>query len=203
MDAQRRESFVELKTKSLIAFIFGTAGLGDTGSRTKAAGRRAYRDWCRTLSLKSIDSDSRDKLRDEGNNIVISGLYELYGSANQEQFDARHLRLRDQLIRHYETYSLNLTHGQAQKWINMTAKYMVILEDEKAEDAADFLHVPLDNLVLQAAERDFDADLEHVRWSKMNSDDYQHYQLELRRRIMALPDQHSPIEWEFGAWLQA
>lgn len=99
--------------------------------------------------------------------------------------------------------------GQAQKWINMTLKYMRIMGFSGFKD--DYLHIPLDDYILTALKKSgkicdpYDIEGLNIssslitKWSKI--DDYQNYfklQLDIRN---ALKGKMTPIEWESKAWI--
>lgn len=92
------------------------------------------------------------------------------------------------------------SYGLAQKWVNMTLKYMMILcrWNQEFEIIHRIMHIPIDSSVLEAAK-----DLPGVpkmgsSWSAIESyETYRHYQEMLRE---ALDGKQSPIEWEGDVW---
>ncbi len=96
-------------------------------------------------------------------------------------------------------------YGFAQKWINMTLKYMHIMglwNDELGEKAR-YFHVPVDAYIINEAKESFSDELseywQNTKWYE--SDDYDEYlclQNLIRRRVLPL----TPIEWEADAWIK-
>ena len=101
-------------------------------------------------------------------------------------------------------------YGQAQKWLNMTIKYMwlVGIWDKQLQPLEQFLHVPIDNLILtivaDAGKNDgFKIPKGPLSWSKWNYEDYIGYQNTLRDHILKLEPNKSPLEWENEKWIEA
>lgn len=70
----------------------------------------------------------------------------------QTDFDSWHHRTCDALIDCYLSNEILFTYGHAQKWINMTFKYLYMLEAVPLDFVLPFLHIPIDNIVLERAE---------------------------------------------------
>ncbi|MCY1161783.1 hypothetical protein D9M71_19040 [compost metagenome] len=152
--------------------------------------KKAYRDFNRTLKIenRSLHPTRRAKceaiLREELK-IVISKHY-----ATQEEFDEQHHTLCDLLILAWS----ELTYGQAQKWINMTLKYWLLLGESRIpsiDKNAKFFHIPIDSYVLTGMFNEKNP----KPWSKINNyADYFKYQKSHRQN---LKNQNSPIINEF------
>ena len=91
-----------------------------------------------------------------------------------------------------------MTYGQAQKWLNMTIKYLYCLQYNKFKKAFHYLHVPIDNRIIKSAYKDFKIAKPVESWSKWNKEEYTNYQEKL---IKAIGDKKDPLRWEFTAWL--
>ena len=113
-----------------------------------------------------------------------------------------------------------MTYGQAQKWLNMMLKYVLMT----AEDSAlkNYLHIPVDSYIMQAVGSD-NPKLKHCLklecvpkkdgtvgkysesaskpWSKWTYEEYIAFQNCIREAISA-SDYTSPIEWENEAWIE-
>lgn len=101
-------------------------------------------------------------------------------------------------------------YGQAQKWLNMTLKYMILLNVEEVCSVRDLLHVPIDQYILKAAAekdnkgkyaikkeivpaihsgeskasvRKYFKEGKTQPWSQLNQKDYIELQKDLRREI--------------------
>lgn len=106
------------------------------------------------------------------------------------------------------------TYGTARKWVNMSLKYIYLLEEVLwggfriswiSYFATDF-HIPFDSLIFKAMEDEFSIDinkyLEGQTWSQI--DNYEKYK-ELQDMIRNEVSQKNnfPIEWENPAWIRA
>jgi hypothetical protein len=89
--------------------------------------------------------------------------------------------------------------GQAQKWVNMTLKYIYTFGDEHVggfQPAYAQCHAPLDNVMVeQLAKYGFPALT--VAWSRMDYDDYFNRQEWIRRKFAPVP----PLDVEFYLWM--
>ena len=105
--------------------------------------------------------------------------------------------------------SKSFTYGQAQKWVNMTLKYLWLLDMLPNELSENSLHVPIDSFILQALENEGVGEVKRFEdyykykgdtWSVL--DDYKKY-MELQEAIQKIAEQkHStPIAWEGPAWI--
>ena len=105
--------------------------------------------------------------------------------------------------------------GQAQKWVNMTLKYMLIMGLwPQMKDIVNYLHVPIDNYILRAAldelgmsgrvKRGGDqfyifADGNKYPWSGIP--EYRIY-IDFQKALReAVGSGRLPIEWEGAAWI--
>ncbi|MCQ4021473.1 MULTISPECIES: hypothetical protein [unclassified Ruminococcus] len=168
----------------------------------KASSNRAYRDLNRTIRFNGMEQNARDKLRDEVHTLLEKEIKSVCNSniTTQEQFDVWHKKTCDKIRELYKNKNITFSFGQAQKWINMTFKYLYILQICDFEDIFMFLHVPLDNYVMEIAEKEFAVKRLSTPWSRC--DDYKQYiayQNELRANI----DNCEPLRWEFSSWIKA
>lgn len=162
-----------------------------------AASERAYRDMCRTLRLANVDGK---KLRDAIDNKLEADTRAVLekGFANQKQFDSWHQRICEMIQQHYADHGVELTVGQAQKWVNMTMKYLFIADVPGIADVFYFCHAPIDSYIIDAAEQQLKLERPATPWSKIcDYNTYADYQKELRLRL----GNTAPLEWEFKAWL--
>lgn len=131
---------------------------------------RAYRDLCRTLTfIKESTEKDRRKFREEMSGLICKGIEERI-LTNCSDFDTAHENICEELIKKAERYGLlkspkkkkeeepdkgipPFTYGHAQKWLNMTIKYMWLLGlwDEELQRIKDKLHIPVDRYILKAA----------------------------------------------------
>lgn len=165
-----------------------------------ASSERAYRDMCRTLrNIRQSDTNST-KLRSEIDLLLEEEICALLdrGIANQKQYDEWHENLCNRIRKHYRDNGFEMTIGQAQKWVNMTMKYLFIADAPGAADAFYFCHVPIDSYIITAAEKQLGLKRPALSWSKM--DDYREY-AEYEKQIRMRLGNVAPLEWEFKTWI--
>ncbi|RNE49364.1 hypothetical protein [Corynebacterium alimapuense] len=209
----------DLRTKSLLAFYFGGAVARDLNfdhvDTIRNVSKRAYRDVNRTMhgigALKNADA-----LRAEIYASVIkfvAGLEEFshkeLGPHTQEEFNQLHrawcLEAIETFSRfpHHQRPDFGLHYGQAQKWLNMTLKYLAVLDHPQVRYAYPYLHVPLDSVVFRMAEEDLKVKEPSLKWSRLGEKAYLAYQDELYAAVNADSTiTRSVMDWEAEYWIK-
>lgn len=176
---------------------------GDFSNPIEAASRRAYLDMNRTLRLKPLPDDVRLMLRRKVNSIFAEELSKLSLKEipNQDSFDSWHQNVSNQMRKIYLDNGGVFTYGHAQKWLNMTIKYLYMLEATSFDEVFEYLHVPLDNYVFDIASSNLGLERPKQPWSRW--DDYDHQYLAYQKAIRERISEGSPLRWEFRYWLRA
>lgn len=106
----------------------------------------------------------------------------------------------------------DFTIGQAQKWVNMTLKYLWLLNSLPTGVKPEYLHIPIDSYIIKIAYSKkvtfkYALGLEEKReksWSKLS--DYEKYfeiQEAIREAIKTnTTNETIPIKWESLAWIE-
>lgn len=190
---------------------------GNLTNLIEAAVNRAYRDMCRTLNLKDISEAIISKLKEEVKVIFENEnkKHILNNIKNQDDFDTWHRGLCDKIIKKskkIEKYKINkesnkkkiqLTYGQVQKWVNMTIKYLYILDEKIFDSIFDFLHIPADKYIFDGVKDELEIDAPTTAWSRWdNYDEYLRYQNDIRKKLKEEKKDISPLRWEFKTWLE-
>lgn len=164
-----------------------------------ASSERAYRDMCRTLrNIRQADTNST-KLRSEIDLLLEQEICSLLdqGIVNQKQYDQWHEKLCNYIREHYRDNGFDMTFGQAQKWVNMTMKYLFIADVPGIADAFYFCHVPIDTYIINAAEEQLNLKRPALPWSQMDDyKEYAAYEKQIRMRLGNV----APLEWELKTW---
>lgn len=157
---------------------------------------RAYRDLCRTLNFK----ESGDKKKTNNIHLMfrrnICAVIEksiINLPDKEKDFDLWHRESCQDIIKEANKAGLQLKFGQAQKWLNMTLKYMWLTgtEKDKLSKLQNKLHVPIDNYILE----ELAAKIPIKRgWSRLDYDAYIQCQNVIRS------EHKIPIEWEIDIW---
>lgn len=162
-----------------------------------ASSKVAYRDMCRTLRFgadggvthrKYVDALLEDRIK----NILTCD------SVTQSMYDTWHHSVCDEIVKYYTSNKIVFTIGQAQKWLNMIMKYLYIRGYDDINTVLPLLHVPLDQYIIQSADRELSIKRPCLAWSKLdNYDIYLDYQKAIRESV-----NEAPLLWEIEAWLR-
>jgi len=155
---------------------------------------KAYRDLMRTIrgfstniNNNRIKTNARICIKEYIGKIINSNI------TTQHQFDKVHRDVCEKLIKTFEEQYFTI--GQAQKWINMTFKYLHLLEYEDIKNVYEFCHIPIDSYILKITNYQMSKP-----WSKLNDyDEYLKYQEWFRNKYK----DDIPLDVEFYLWLEA
>lgn len=169
----------------------------------EAASNRAYRDMNRTIRFRGMEPENRKELRRKTTQLLKESIQNVLSvdGLDQKVFDKWHEDLCMTIIDCYKKASVVLTCGQAQKWVNMTLKYLYVLDEDMIESVFQYCHVPLDNYIFDYSEKIYGIGKPKTAWSRWTDykKDYMAYQDALRRMI----NDDTPLGWEFEAWIKA
>ena len=137
---------------------------GDMSSPEEAVINRAYVDMASHTLTGFDDYNEKWRCRYEGSKLIKESLNLL---SEKDTFDTWHKTLCEGLMDVYPKQKL--TYGQAQKWVNMTIKYVYVLKRLEKMDQSVFpfiskahahlFHPPVDSYVLREVLKD------HCSWS--------------------------------------
>ena len=175
---------------------------GSNQDLLKTCINRAYRDFNRTMHGFG-KFEKAGQLYDEAVILFKESLENLKSlcSINPmtvEVFDDWHETLCTKIVSLFREQGFSLFVGQAQKWVNMTLKYIFTLGEQRVkgfESAYPFCHVPLDSILLQRLE-DYGFPSLNGAWSRLdNYDEYLEKQKWIRQRFS-----RPPMDIEFLLW---
>ncbi len=191
-----------------------TAQKTDKDEIMKICAEKAYLDMNRTLSF---ESDERNDFRPDICGLIIEEIKNSIFTTAENDFDDVHNAVCNKIIKVANEKSVlknDLEYGQAQKWLNMTLKYMWLmgLWEEELSALKDVLHVPVDSYIIEAVwenekvslplnkgKRNSAYSYDKVKpWSKWEEDEYKEFQKSLRENL----NNKSPIEWEGPVWIK-
>lgn len=165
--------------------------------------KRAYLDFSRTIhGIGNIaddgicHKDATEMMRD-----LFAALSDSKATPDQQRFDQWHRDACDRLKDLYARHGYNEFHfGQAQKWLNMTLKYIYVMGNDRLpryEGFYEFGHVPLDNIIIDSFKKYNPPPLK-LPWSRLNDyEEYLRYQIWIRDKF----PESSPLAVEFHLWL--
>lgn len=190
----------------------------------EAAVRRAYRDASsRVLSIG--DNDKENDAKETATGIIITKI----GNLPTEDYNAWFYGLCTQLQGKFGDSSFHF--GHAQKWVNMTMKYLYIIKNifsqygkkvflQLTDDLERQLHIPVDSYIMWAATRKKEQTTpfglgiklpsskkigEKVELSSYSSakawSKWEQSDYETFRAQIAGKISESPLDWEGPAWI--
>lgn len=174
-----------------------------------AAASRAYRDLCRTIRFKNKeDKKGIEECRAIVEHLIAHEIKNCLPNANQEAYNKFHLELCDKIKEVYRDrhVAYTITYGQAQKWVNMTMKYLCVLSGGNftgdyawLAEFYQYLHVPIDGIILdEISEKFSNIKLnKDISWSKIN--DYNYY-IYIQNKLRECINTKLPMDWEFEVW---
>lgn len=185
---------------------------------------KAYMDLCRTIKFKTDDSNVKAEYKTTICDMLVNNydvLTDAVKSTDDKQtvFDKEHKRICEEICSKYSEIS-EFTYGQAQKWLNMMLKYVLLIEGDSTLKS--YMHIPVDSYIMQAVGSD-NPKLKHCLklecvpkkdgtvgkynestskpWSKWDYEEYIAFQNCIRKAISE-SSYSSPIEWENEAWIE-
>lgn len=181
----------------------------------RAAADKAYGDMAKH-TLRLVDGSKADELKEQGIEKLVELIWAGEKSKNLD-FDKWHKEACDSLRQIYNNKTKNdngtLTYGQAQKWVNMTIKYLDIIYaiwgfDECATPLEQYAHVPVDSIMLDIVEEKLGVKKPCKSWSKWdNYMEYLEYQHSITEAVSKLDAENeyemtslNPLQWEMFNW---
>ena len=200
---------------------------------------RAYLDLNRTLKFQKVSEKDKEnykelqkqksRFRKVISEIIVDRIADLMGK-EPENYNEWHKETCKKVIDKAKEYEQKnwlqkngkdgCYYGQAQKWVNMTIKYMWVTGrwKDKLDKLMKDLHVPVDSYIIEGVwNRDgwedvlkgilvngkeksgrFSSD-KVVPWSKWDETQYKDFQVALRTK---LKKEQTPFEWEEETWIE-
>lgn len=167
-----------------------------------AASDRAYRDLNRTIRFKKMPQEQRDLLRQSVTELFKKEIPTLVerGVDDQISYDSWHHRICREIRTYYRDAGIEFFYGQAQKWLNMTMKYLYVSGEYTFDGLFQYLHIPIDNYVFSVAKKELGIPQPTTAWSRWDdyNRQYMAYQTALRSNIRG----YYPLRWEFKFWMK-
>ena len=203
--SKTKENIVEIKVDEDIIKFLKYVYFGDLTNPVEAASNRAYRDMSRTIRFDNFSKDDRVKLKKEVNSFLNTEIKKLVNGSitSEKEFDKWHEQLCKKIIDEYKKSKIQLSYGQAQKWVNMTIKYLYMLNIHTFDNVFFFFHVPVDNYIFKAVKDELKIKKPTKKsWSRWdNYEEYLKYQNDIRKNLKKEKKEISPLRWEFKNWL--
>lgn len=146
------------------------------------------------ISFKNSDFDDWHKAKCEEIKEKMNGNYETVNNSDEKVLE--------------ESFTI----GQAQKWVNMTLKYLWLLDALPKNICEKDLHIPIDSYIIEIAYSKkvtfkYALELEDKpkeSWSKLSEyEEYLKIQEAIRKAIKTnATNETIPIKWELLAWIE-
>ena len=178
--------------------VFGTEE-----NNEKAAANRAYRDMCRTIRFeKGVSQMLKNDCRTRVVELIETEIKNCNSIDTLEKYDEFHDSLCLRIIDFYDNPTIaEITYGQAQKWVNMTMKYLCVLYEGQCywlNKIYSFLHIPIDSIILDKAIKEFPNEFQvnNTPWSQFSREEY----ITIQKKFRAVIKDVILMDWEFKAW---
>lgn len=171
-----------------------------------------------TLFTKQA-KEKNPKIKEYSENAKKSGAQKIFKeicslSCNDEtSFTQWHQKLCDMLVSEYSQVYVEdkpfFTYGNAQKWVNMSLKYIFITQSycgkcgQNVNSVKNFLHIPLDSYIISALKNEgveikekWSQIAEYGKIDDRSKASYMAYVNDIKEIAQA------PIEWENIAWIE-
>ena len=161
---------------------------------------RAYLDFNRTLhGIKHYP-----RIYKSAKLVITESLKMLSQNKREFQsgtaFDEWHKSLCIKLCKHYADNGFVDYHiGQAQKWVNMSLKYIFTMGEERLANYShlyEFCHIPLDNIIIKNLSK-YKPPLLTCAWSRI--DNYDEYMI-FQNWVRSYFNGSTPLAVEFFLW---
>ena len=158
---------------------------------------RAYRDVQRTVRWGN-NNKKREKMKSSSKEMVKNEVLEILNKKDvtKEDFDSWHEKACKGLVKILRDHGFEFYIGQAQKWINMTFKYLYIIDSSIVENLLPLLHIPIDNYIIEALKNEEGFIEFDTCWSKF--DDYEKYS-QFQKWFASLGYEY-PLKRDFKIW---
>lgn len=154
---------------------------------------KAYRDLMRTIR-GFANNPEHDVIISNARQTLHASITAILSAKinTQTEFDELHKVACYDLISAFRGQPFTV--GQAQKWINMTFKYLHLLDYSKVLSVYEYCHIPIDRYMLNITNYTMGS-----TWSKLN--DYQEY-LDYQNWFRNNYPNNIPLDKEFYLWLE-
>lgn len=198
--------------------------------------KRAYLDTCRRINFPLPAAQKKDEAKGQYfYEHTVDVLRKRIEQLSEQDYDQWHKETCEAVIkmgcaddiRNFYQESIVLTYGHAQKWVNMTMKYLYLLEQllEKGYVSCNWskLHVPIDSFIMESIYKDIELPgREHGRsfdkvkklkfdtaqsddllpWSKWEQKGYEGVYQKIRSHAQKGDENICPLVWENSAWIK-
>lgn len=236
---------IECNKGALDFLLFSYFGItledaNETSKLIEVSIKKAHADATMQGAYNSLFEKENEKAKHASNNaqeecqiIIANAINNLSMIHNQNEYDNWHSEICEKLV---DSYAENLndndneevffSYGNAQKWLNMTMKYLYLMcgifaentpfmkgIGNKVMELSEYLHIPVDRYIIEAVwdnkkvelpmkdkkqrDRNYKNPAENVEaWSTWHENEYNKFQ-----KTLDFKNKH-PLDWENEAWIK-
>lgn len=194
-----------LLTEQDVHHFLINAYFGSVDDPLYVAANSAYLDMNRTIEFKkngTITAEKKEELRNNVVSLIKTEIQDFIKNTkpSQDLYDDWHSSLCNAIIKSYTDANVPFHYGQAQKWINMTMKYLCVLNHSEANKIVHLMHLPIDSIVFERADDLLTIPYPEFRWSRMTEDQYKEYLGNIRDALSKQNPSYAPMIWELKNW---
>lgn len=197
MSEYRKTNLAERDCKDFLLFLY----FGRNKDYLENCIDRAYRDFNRTIH-GFANNKNKDNILKESKAYLKKALIEIKNNniiTSQADFDTWHESTCYNLLKIFDKYEYsNFNIGQAQKWINMSLKYIFLYDETRIDgfnSIYQYCHIPIDNIILNK----FEYKKFNTSWSRIN--DYNAY-IRFQKYIREVVTDEIPLDFEFRLFMK-
>lgn len=193
----RTSTLTEKDYKDFLLFLY----FGKDKNYLENCINRAYRDFNRTLHGFD-EHESKEIILSSARGYLKESLLKIEDNKNvnsQDDYDIWHKMICFDIQNIFKKYGYaDFYIGQAQKWINMSLKYIFVHDETRVSgftNIYNYCHIPIDNIILSKLK----YSKFNTAWSRIN--DYDTY-LEFQRYIRQIAEDEIPLDFEFRLFIK-
>ncbi len=169
--------------------------------------KRSYAPSVQNTALKNekYGSEKLKKPRQECEPILLNALIKVYSNITitEQQFIDWEKNLADELKKtYYKNDITKYTYGNAQKWINMSIKYLFSSDHiDHSHKLFEICFLPIDRIVQDKAYKELGVKKLPVAWSRCDTwQNILDYEKNIKNAIKEKTDFNTRLWWECNAW---
>lgn len=199
-----RDSWKTKKAKKLLSI----KGISNQDDIIKESIKRAYAPSVKNTALKQgkYGAKNLQKIRKICEPEILNYFKNLLNlsKVDDNAFSKWEKDLADKIRNIYLENNINLyTYGNAQKWINMTIKYMFSSDNSNPNDMLyQVCYLPIDRIIQDKAYKELGVKRLPVAWSKCDDwKEIKSYQKIIKDAIIKKTNYKTRLWWECNAWM--
>ena len=192
------------KSNGKLLSITGVSNIDDI---IDIAVQKGYAPSIQNTAIKQYKYDSKKLAvpRKDCEELLKKEIKKIYDETNitEEKFEEWESNLASEIREKYKQNGIeHYTYGNAQKWINMTIKFVFSSENvDYTKQLFNVCYLPIDRIIQDKAYKELGVKKLPVAWSKCDDwNEIQSYQKRIKDAIIEKTNYDSRLWWECNAW---